>query len=201
MKTILFDFGNVIAFFDHQRAVRQLVQYTPLTAAELTAELYNGQLEDDYEAGKLNTAEYFAIGKREAKLTCSQEEFLAAFVDIFTGNPEVCELIPRLKTIYRLVLASNTNEAHFAKYTEQFDDVLRYFDHLCPSQLAKVRKPNAGYFEYCQQFVAAEPGECVFVDDMAVNVEAARKFGWKAIQYRPDGTLPAQLRAAGVLFD
>jgi len=201
MKTILFDFGNVIAFFDHQRAVRQLLPFTPLSAAELTDVLYCSQLETDYEAGKLNTAEYVTIGQRNGKLSCTDEEFMKAFVDIFTSNPEVCDIIPRLKPLYRLVLASNTNDAHFTKYTEQFDDVLRYFDHLCPSHQAGHRKPHAEYFAFCQEFVAAKPNECLFIDDMDVNVEAARAFGWNAILYQPENNFAEQLRAAGVLFD
>ena len=35
IQTIFFDFGNVLAFFDHQRAIRELVKFTDLPAAEL----------------------------------------------------------------------------------------------------------------------------------------------------------------------
>ena len=45
IKTILFDFGNVLAFFDHQRAVRQLLPYTDRTAEELVKLIYYNNLE------------------------------------------------------------------------------------------------------------------------------------------------------------
>ena len=35
IKTILFDFGNVVAFFDHQRAIRQLLPHTDRTPEQL----------------------------------------------------------------------------------------------------------------------------------------------------------------------
>ena len=34
IKTLLFDFGNVVAFFDHDRAVRRLLPHTDLTAEQ-----------------------------------------------------------------------------------------------------------------------------------------------------------------------
>lgn len=198
MKTIFFDFGNVVAFFDHQRAIAKLARYTDMPPVELALVLYGGTTEDDYEVNKLSTAEYVRLGKLNGRLTCTDEEFLAAFVDIFWRNDEVCDLIPRLKPKYRLVLASNTNDAHFAHYTRQFVDVLRHFDHLCPSHLAEVRKPHAEYFAYCQRYAQADPSECLFVDDLPENVEAAGRHGWKGVCYQVRGRLAGQLRAAGV---
>ncbi len=198
MRTIFFDFGNVVAFFDHKRAIAKLSRYTDMPPVELALVLYGGPTEDDYEAGKLSTAEYVRLGKRNGRLKCTDEEFLAAFVDIFWRNDEACDLIPRLKPRYRLVLASNTNEAHFARYTRQFADVLEYFDHLCPSFHAGARKPHPEYFAYCQRFAGADPHECLFVDDLPENVEAARRHGWAGVCYQERGRLAEQLRAAGV---
>jgi glucose-1-phosphatase len=201
MKTLFLDFGNVIGCFDHQRAVRRLVRYTPLSAADLTAALYDGPLEIDYEAGKLTTAEYVAAGKRAGRLDCSDAEFLAAFADIFWPHPDVCELIPRLAARYRLVLASNTNDAHFTKYSAQFADVLRHFAHLGTSHRAGFRKPHPEFFAHCQRYADADPGECGFVDDLPVNVEAARRHGWVGVLYRPGDRLADKLRAAGIPVD
>ncbi|OWK36138.1 HAD-IA family hydrolase [Fimbriiglobus ruber] len=200
MKTILFDFGNVIAFFDHQRAIARLARYTDMPPFELTLALYGGTIENDYEMGRLPTAEYFRLAKLNGRLTCSEAEFVDAFVDIFWRNDEVCDLIPKLKPRYRLVLASNTNDAHFRKYCDQFADVIRHFDHLCPSHVIGERKPHPEYFAGCQRFVDARPEECLFVDDLAVNIEAATKHGWAGVCYRADGTLAEKLRAAGVLI-
>lgn len=198
MRTILIDFGNVIAFFDHRRAVARLVEYTDLPASELLLTLYGGVLEEDYECGRINTAEYFRLAKRDGRLNCSLEQFEEAFVDIFTRNPEVCDLIPRLKPNYRLVLASNTNEAHYRKYCDQFADVLKHFDTRCPSHLIGYRKPHREYFEHCQLYAEAEPHECLFLDDYPSNIEAAKAFGWTCIAYRPDENLADRLRDLGI---
>jgi putative hydrolase of the HAD superfamily len=198
IRTIIFDFGNVVAFFDHGRAVAQLARYTDLPPAELTLQLYGSPIEDAYERGGIDTAEYARLAKLNGRLSCTDDEFLAAFVDIFWRNGEVCGLVPRLRPKYRLLLASNTNRAHFEKYHHQFRDVLTHFDHLGTSFEARARKPEPAYFAHVQRFAEAPPRECLFIDDLPGNVEAAEKFGWRGIVYRPDGTLADKLRAAGV---
>ena len=63
---------------------------------------------------------------------------------------------------------------------------------------ARARKPEPAFFAHIQQHAGAGPDECVFIDDLPTNVEAAERFGWRGIVYRPDGTLADKLRAAGV---
>lgn len=198
MRTIVFDFGNVVAFFDHGRAIARLARYTDVPPAELMLQLYGSPIEDRYERGKLSTAEYVRLAKLNGRLTCTDDEFLSAFVDIFWRNDAVCELIPRLKPRYRLLLASNTNDAHYRKFAEQFADVLGHFDHLCTSHVGGCRKPEPEFFAYCQRYAGAEPGECAFADDLPANVEAARTHGWRGIAYRPGDDLAALLKAEGV---
>lgn len=198
IRTIFFDFGNVLAFFDHQRAVEKLVKYTDLNAIELTLRLYGGPILDDYETGKIPTAEYVRESKLNGRLSCTADEFVARFCDIFWRNDEVCDLIPRLKPKYRLVLASNTVDAHFRRYVADYADVFVHFNHLVASHHAGHRKPHPEFFAYAHQFALAEPDECLFVDDLPVNVETAERFGWKGIVYAPDGTLADKLRSAGV---
>jgi putative hydrolase of the HAD superfamily len=198
IRTVIFDFGNVVAFFDHSRAVARLAQYTDLPPVELALKLYGSPIEDSYERGAIDTDEYVREALLNARLKCTKEQFLAAFGAIFWRNFEACDLIPRLKPDYRVVLASNTTPGHFDAYTKQFADVLAHFDHLGTSFQAGARKPEPAFFTHIQEHCRAEPGECVFVDDLPTNVEAAEKFGWNGIVYRPDGTLADKLWAAGV---
>ena len=175
VRTVIFDFGNVIAFFDHGRAIARLADFTDVHAAELTLALYGSAIEDAYERGAIDTAEYIREARLNGRLTCTDAQFVAAFADIFWPNFELCELVPLLKPKYRVVLASNTTPAHFDAYAKQFADVLRHFDHLGTSFAAGARKPEAAFFTHIQRHAHAEPGECVFVDDLPTNVEAATR--------------------------
>jgi len=201
MRTLFIDFGNVLGFFDHSRAVAQLVNHSPLDADALDHAVYGGQAMDDYESGRLTTAEFFAISRDAGQLSCSQAEFVRAFADIFTRNGHVCGLIPTLAKRYRLVLASNTCDAHYLRYSEDYADVLAHFSAFCTSHEAKARKPLASYYTYCQAHAAAEPHECLFLDDLSRNIAAAEAHGWRGLLYHPRLDLPAELHAAGIVLD
>src|SRR6478735_5913012 len=97
IRTIFIDFGNVIGFFDHHRATARLAPFTDLPEPDLFRALYGGQLEEDYEHGRITTEEYVAGAIKAGGLTCTPDEFVSAFQAIFTPNPEILDLIPRLK--------------------------------------------------------------------------------------------------------
>jgi putative hydrolase of the HAD superfamily len=198
IRTIIFDFGNVVAFFDHGRALRQLARFTDMDPVELGLVLYGSPIEDAYERGAIPTPEYVREALLNGRLTCTPDEFLTCYCDIFWPNPDVIDLVPRLEPRYRLVLGSNTNDAHFGRFSRDYAAVFARFDHLGTSHRAGARKPQPEFFAHVQRYTQAEPAECLFVDDLPVNVEAAQRFGWEGIVYRPDGTLPQKLRAAGV---
>lgn len=198
IRTIFFDFGNVLGFFDHHRAIKKLLRFTDFPSTELALLLYGGTLEDDFETGLISTSQYFEAAQANGRLTCSHEEFVAAFVDIFWENTPVTALIPRLKKHYRIVLASNTNEAHFTHYRRQFDHVLRHFDHLVVSHEIKARKPHREFYERSQQFADCRPGECLFVDDLPSNIAAAEAIGWNGIVLNSPEDLVERMRGMGI---
>lgn len=199
IRTILFDFGNVVAFFDHDRAIRRLLPHTDRTPEELWRLLYEDNLEDRYECGEVTTDDVFAVARDKGGIRCDRMEFVDAFCDIFWPNPPMSDLIPRLKANgYRLVLASNTNAAHYERYREQFRDLLSHFDAIAVSHEAGARKPHPRFFEYAHRLAGCEQAECVFVDDLMANVAGAREFGWNAIHYTRFDHLVPELRATGV---
>ena len=199
IQTILFDFGNVVGFFDHQRAVRHLLTHTDQTPEQLIQILYYGDLEVRYECGQISTRQVFDVVREVGRFRCTYEEFVEAFCDIFWPNPPVADLLPRLKRQgYRLVLASNTNDAHYTRYRAMFADTLKHFDAIAVSHKAGARKPDRRFYEYADQFTEANPTKCLFIDDMPENVEAARNFGWKAARYTTFDQLMADLQKEGV---
>jgi putative hydrolase of the HAD superfamily len=198
IKTIIFDFGNVVGFFDHWQALGKLTPYTDVSPPEMFARVYQGTVEDEVERGLITPQAFLEHVHRLWELRCEIDFVTRAFVDIFTPNPEVCALIPLLRPGYRVVLGSNTNELHARQFRRQFADVFRHFDHLVLSHEIGQRKPHPAFYAHCQTVAHAEPHECVFIDDLAENIAAARAHGWHGIVYRPDDDLAGKLRALGV---
>jgi epoxide hydrolase-like predicted phosphatase len=199
MQTVVFDFGNVVGFFDHHRTLRRLERFTTMPAQAMYASVYAGQLEEDFESGRLTEEQFLAHFIDRCQLSCTADVLGEACADIFWPNPEVCELIPRLKGRCRLLLGSNTNAIHARFFRKQFGDVLGHFDELVLSHEIGVRKPKPGFFEHCQRLAGSSPEQCLFIDDLPENVQAAKNLGWRGIVYKPDNGLAAALKQHGVI--
>lgn len=184
IKTIVFDFGNVLGFFDHSRATRKLAAHAGASSEELLEYFFGCELEDQYEKGQISTANLLEQFRNQYRFCCPDEVLAEIYGDIFWPNPEVCQLIPRLKPRFRLLLASNTSEMHARKFLRQFKETLKYFDALVLSFEIGVRKPSQLFFEHCLKLARCAPQECVFIDDMEANVAAARSCGWQGIVYK-----------------
>jgi putative hydrolase of the HAD superfamily len=132
------------------------------------------------------------------QLRCDIDFLTSAVSDVFWANPEVHDLIAKLKPRYRIVLGSNTNAIHAEQFLTQFADVLGHFDAIVLSHEVGTRKPDADFYHHCVRQAQAEASECVFIDDLAPNIEGARAVGLHGILYRPDNGLAEQLRGLGV---
>ncbi len=200
MRTIIFDFGNVIARFDHYRALRQLREFTSLTAEQIYPLIYDNDLEDRFEKGHLTSDQFLQHYLELGQLGCDAPTLQAAMEDIFTPIDEVCELAPRLKPRYRVLLGSNTNIIHSTYYRQHFAHVLKDFDGLVLSHEIGCRKPHPEFFHACLKLAECPAEECVFIDDLLVNIMGARAVGMKGIVYAPNQDLAGQLRELGVVI-
>jgi FMN phosphatase YigB (HAD superfamily) len=199
IKTIVFDFGNVIGYFDYRLTLNRLTAHTDLSAEDLLAAIDGTELEVAYESGRISTPDFLRRVCEIGQLRCGHEELAAAWADIFTPNEDVCALLPLLKPRYRLLLGSNTNDLHSRQFCRQFAEALRHFDALVLSHEIGVRKPHAGFFQHCQQLAHCSAEECVFIDDLPANIAGARAHGWQGIVYTGIDDLRQRLATLGVL--
>jgi len=61
-------------------------------------------------------------------------------------------------------------------------------------------KPDPAIYRHLTDRFSLQPGDCLFIDDMAVNVEAARAVGWQAEQLTERAAGGALLREVAVRF-
>src|SRR5262245_35398854 len=102
IKAIIFDFGNVVGFFDHRRATRRLAAETGLPDDVWYRHMMDSALEDEYESGRVSSAEFLQKVRQATGCHVPDALLAEAYGDIFWANTEVCELIARLKGRYRL---------------------------------------------------------------------------------------------------
>src|SRR5262249_31728200 len=83
IKTLVFDFGNVIGLFDHRIVVERLSRLADLPQETIRRHLLNEELEVAYESGKLSTAELLRYARRTCGFRCSDDELILAIADMF----------------------------------------------------------------------------------------------------------------------
>jgi putative hydrolase of the HAD superfamily len=198
----MFDFGNVIGFFDYSVMLRRFGQRLGMTADELASLMYErgaAELGRQFERGSLTAQEFATEVMSRAGLAMSFEEFAADWADIFTLNEPVARLVETLKGRgYTLLLGSNTNVLHANFFRRRFHETLAHFDHLVLSYEVGQIKPDRLFFAACLNAACAPAASCVFIDDAPANVEGARAAGLQALLYRDPLELVAGLRRLGV---
>ena len=199
---LIFDFGNVVAHFDYRKAASKLGSRLGLSGEELLERLRPLGFSDllkTYESGKIS-AEAFSRGVSDLiGLAISHDEFVAAWADIFRANDSLAPLFGFFKGKgYTLVLGSNTNDLHAAQFRRQFAESLGHFDRLVLSYEVGHVKPSTAFYLACAEAAGADPGDCVFIDDLPENVEGARAAGLVGLLYQSTDRLLVDLEAIGV---
>jgi putative hydrolase of the HAD superfamily len=194
-RLLVFDFGNVLGLFSHRRSAEQVAALGGADVDAVLAFLYGGDLENTFDGGLLAEAAYRDLVCTRFGLRCPADAFDRALGDMFTRNEDVIGLLPALKRRHRLLLLSNTNAIHLKQIRRQFGDALGLFEHLVFSHEVAMRKPQERIYRHCERLAGARPEECLFIDDIVANVEAARACGWQGIVYRPGDDLATALGA------
>ena len=203
---LIFDFGNVVAHFDYNRACEALGRDRGLDGPTLLAKARDAglvPLVKRYEIGAIDDRTFSKSCLELIGLEVEHDEFAAAWADIFWLNEPVARLIERLRARgHRLVLGSNTNAIHATHFRRQFAETFAHFDRLVLSYEVGHLKPDRGFYLACAEAAGRPPSECVFIDDLAENVDAARLAGLVAIRYEAarHHELEAALADLGIAF-
>jgi HAD superfamily hydrolase (TIGR01509 family) len=199
---VMFDFGNVLGFFDYGVIYGKLGARLGMTAdafRELVESKGLKALLAEFEAGAIEPEEFSARVQAAVGLVLPFADFVADWEDIFELNEPVVVIAAHLKARgHTLVLGSNTNALHAAFYRRKFREALAAFDHVVLSYDVKAMKPEGAFFRACLDAVGVPAGDCIFIDDVEENVQGARDAGLLGVVYRDPAGLVADLRRLGV---
>lgn len=111
-------------------------------------------------------------------------------------NEPLFEYIRELKTAgYSLGVISNVGSALSDSLPQELVDL---FDHITLSYEVGAIKPDPAIYRHHLAKVGCVPGEAVFIDDRAPNVEAARALGMSSFVYRSVPELVSDLETLGI---
>ena len=108
-------------------------------------------------------------------------------------------LARELRASHKLAILSNADRS-LRERLETDIGIHHLFDDIVCSAEVGMAKPEPAIYLLAAERLGLKPPECVFVDDLDTNVEAARQVGMHAVLFRVDkgDDLRAQLAALGV---
>ncbi len=202
-RFLYFDLGNVLLFFDHDRACRQMAEVAGISDAQVRSLLFDTGLQRRYELGEISTREFYDEFCQRTGTRPDFQTLCVAGSEMFEINVGVKAIIGQLRRAgHRLGLLSNTCAMHWDYYASgRYALIPEAFEVLALSYRLGAMKPDPAIFSRAAELAKVAPEEIFFTDDLPQHVEAARQSGFDAVQYTSVPALVDALRTRGVQFN
>jgi|SRR6185369_8829074 len=203
MQAVLWDFGGVIlsspfdAFNAYEAelglprdSIRKINTLNP--DANAWARMERAEVGLD-EFARLFEAEAAAQGH-----TLSGQRILG----LLSGEirSEMVEALRRVKTRYRIACITNNmplgegpGMMRSPDKAKQVGEIMALFEHVVESSKLGMRKPDPRIYQHACQLLGVAPEQCVYLDDLGINLKPARAMGMKTIKVESAAQALAEL--------
>jgi HAD superfamily hydrolase (TIGR01509 family) len=199
---IYFDLGNVICLFNREQELRRVSEVSGVPTEKISDVLLNPQhgILWRYERGEVTDEQFY---NEFCRLTDSRPDMAAllkADSEIFQLNFELLPLLASLEdSQIPLGILSNVCASHWRTITDGRYGILPGgFKKFALSYQIGAQKPDERIYRRATELAGVPPAQILFIDDIADNVAAAKKFGWDAIQFTTPDALQQELFHRGV---
>lgn len=198
IRTFLFDMGNVLVHFSHDRMCQQIGSLCGRTGQELREHLMESGRQNDFERGLMSPDEFHAWFETGFKTRVDRQSLAHAASDIFTLNEPIVPILDELKSRgYRLVLLSNTSVFHYEFVREKFQVLDRFDDYVLSFEVQSM-KPDPEIYQAALKKIGCDAPDCFYTDDIPLYVERGRQHGLDAEVFTTADSLKLQLAQRGI---
>jgi putative hydrolase of the HAD superfamily len=185
IKAVIFDFGHVLSLPPRPENMAWLAERCGLGQEEFLRAFH--ELRPEADRGTLPMTEFWAAMARRGGRTASarllrelREQDLQAWT---RPNPAMFAWAEELRRGgWLTAILSNMPADFMPLLREQFPEVSRFSPAVFSWQVGMV-KPEPGIFRHCLRLLDLPAAQALFLDDMPVNVAAARGLGLNALQF------------------
>jgi putative hydrolase of the HAD superfamily len=207
IRAVISDFGGVlttplmhsfVAFQDHTGISPEVLGGAMHTIAEREGAHPLFEL----ETGRLSEVDFLAAVREALEPLLGHRPQMHRFKEIYfealEPNGPMVELMREIKARdYRMALLTN-NVREWEPLWRSMLPVDEIFELVVDSAFVGVRKPDPPIYELTIERLGdgIDPADCLFVDDVLANVEAARELGMVAVHFRENRQAIAEIEAA-----
>lgn len=177
----LFDLGGVLVKIDFQLAFAHWAHDAGVAVEQIKTRYHLDHAYEAHERGEISAAQYFDHLRHALGIALTDEQFNRGWCAIFRGViPGAAELVAQLAQLRPVYVFSNTNAAHYTCWFALYPELLAPVTKIFCSQDLGLRKPSLEAYEKVCALIGLPPERIAFFDDLAENIEGARKAGLNA---------------------
>jgi putative hydrolase of the HAD superfamily len=197
VRAVVFDIGGVLEVSTDRDLDDRWEQRLGLRPGEFFQRLRQSGLGRDANLGRVSEAEFSrALGQLYGLDRATTEELIADLWDWYVGelNTEMADYFQRLRPQYRTAILSNA-AAGGRREEERRYGFATMADVLVYSYEVGIEKPDQRIYEITCERLNVVPGEVAFLDDLEVNVDAARQLGMCAVLFQSTAQAISEVEA------
>lgn len=176
IELIAFDLGNVLCKVDETTPAKKLAEISGLSLKAAHEIAFGKQHKLLFEGGRTSFADHAKRAIATLGITMSVGEFTDLYDTALIPAEEMFPLVSRIAKAHRIALVSNTSEPHW-EYAKRFLPFSTQLDPVIVSYAVSAMKPDQEFYESLLAQSGVQADRILFVDDLKVNIEAARANG------------------------
>ena len=191
---VISDLGGVLLFFDNDIFFKKMEYFCSYTTQQISNLVHiHFDLIKSFDSGKITPEKFYAEATRILNSEIDIHSFFSAYNDVFWLNPPVFQFMERLKGKFHISLLSNTDVERFGFVKNKFPEIFIFDDYVLSYEEGFIKPYPEIYLRAIERLnVKAE--ECIFIDDLPLNIQAAREIGMNTVLYNPQVDLEAELK-------
>ncbi len=196
--TVVFDLGGVLVDWDPRHLYRQLMPEEDIDAFLDEIDFHGWNRAQDAGRGWAEAVDELAARHphRRELIAAYAERYDEAIAGEVAGTVALLDELAARGS--RLLALTNWSAETFPRARRRFPFLDR-FEGIVVSGEEQVTKPDPEVFRRLLERYDVPPDEVVFVDDSAVNIEAARRLGMTALLFTGPEQLRGDLAALGLV--
>ncbi|MBN1258040.1 MAG: HAD family phosphatase [Planctomycetes bacterium] len=182
LKAVIFDLGNVLIGVDFDKAIAQAAKYTSMPALAIRQAVSDSSLLHSYESGRIDTDTFCTDTIKLLQLDITREDFVSLWFSCFERWPEMEKLFQELCQQMPVAILSNTSPLHW-EYIAQTVPEFTLAKEITLSYELGICKPVPDIYLATARGLGINNQDCIFIDDLEVNVKGALDVGMQAFQF------------------